>query len=174
MRIGECAVQLIETDDIVIFDTGSTTEFIARLLPEKLKCTVLCYNVNILVEVHKKANCNVIFTGGFYHDNTMMFESPEGVALIKRNRANKAFISATGINDRLGITCENEYELDTRQAIIQSSMTRILVADSSKFDKVRSTHFASLEDIDVLVTDEGIPDKYRQLVPQLGIDLYIV
>ncbi len=174
MRIGQRAVQLIDTDDIVIVDTGSTTEFLAKVLPEDLKCTVLCYSVNALVELHRKENCSVIFAGGFYHNNTMMFESPEGVALIERIRANKAFVSAAGISDRLGVTCANEHELDTKRAIMGSSMTRILVADSSKFDKVRPTLFADLEDFNIVITDAGIPDRYRSAFEELGITVYVV
>lgn len=174
MRIGERAVQLVEQEDIIIFDTGSTTEFVAKLIPDTLKCTVICYTMNILVEVHKKLQCSVIFAGGFYHKDTMMFESPEGVSLIKRSRAKKAFISPTGISDRLGVTCQNEYELATRRAAIESSLTRVLLADSSKFDTVWTTHFASLDDFDVLITDSGIPEKYREMCLQAGIELHVV
>ncbi len=96
-RIGRKAVSFIENNDVIIIDTGSTTEFVAKHLPADMNITIICYTINILIEVYKRPNCQIVFPGGFFHDNTLMFESPEGLALIKRNRANKAFISATGL-----------------------------------------------------------------------------
>lgn len=43
-----------------------------------------------------------------------MFESPEGVELIRKMRINKAFISAAGIDAKLGVTCANHYEVETK------------------------------------------------------------
>jgi DeoR family transcriptional regulator, deoxyribose operon repressor len=174
IRIGQKAVEFMDPDDIVIIDVGSTTEYLARAVPEDIRCTVLCYSLNALVELHRKENCGVIFAGGFYHANTMMFESPEGVTMIERIRANKAFVSAAGISDRLGVTCANEHELDTKRAILGSSLTRILVADSSKFDKVRPTLFAELEDFNVVITDSGIHDRYHEICKELDITLHVV
>ena len=58
---------------------------------------------NILNEVVKRGCGQVIFSGGYYHERSMMFESPEGLSLIRRTRTNKAFISASGANADLGV-----------------------------------------------------------------------
>ncbi|GAI28392.1 unnamed protein product [marine sediment metagenome] len=47
-----------------------------------------------------------------------MFESPEGIEVIKRIRANKAFISAAGVSEKLGVTCATDYEKETKKAVI--------------------------------------------------------
>ena len=39
-------------------------------------------------------------------------------------RINKAFISAAGIDEKLGVTCANHYEVETKRAVMQSSDTR--------------------------------------------------
>jgi DeoR family deoxyribose operon repressor len=155
---------MIEPDDIIIIDTGSTTEYIAKYLPDDIPITVLCYTLNVLLEVFKKKNCRPIFSGGFFHDNTYMFESPEGVTLIKRSRVNKAFLSASGISHRLGVTCANYYELETKKAALQSSQSRYLVSDASKFGRVRSTYFAELTDFDAVITDKSLPSDYEKLI----------
>lgn len=174
IRIARRAAELIEPEDSIIIDAGSTTEYLARAIPESLECTVLCYTINSLVEIHKKAHCTVLFAGGLYHENTMMFESPEGLALIERSRANKAFISAAGISDRLGITCANQYEQETKRAAMASSVHKILLADSSKFDTIRSTFFATLADFDTVVTDTGVLAHYRDTMEEAGVELIVV
>ena len=172
-RIGRAAAALIEPDDILIIDTGSTTEAVARELPTDTPLTLLCYSLNVLQEATRRPAINLIFAGGNFHPNTLMFESPEGIALIERNRAAKAFISAAGISFRLGVTCLNSYERDTKVAAIQSSLSRILVADSSKFGKIQPSYFADIVDFDVVVTDEGIPEEYAEGLRERGIRLII-
>jgi DeoR family deoxyribose operon repressor len=174
VAIGQRAASLIKPNDAIILDIGSTTEYVAKFTREDVPLTVLCYTINILVEIYRKKNCNVIFPGGYLHPNELMFESPEGISLIRRTRADKAFVSAAGIHADLGITTVYPYELETKRAIIQSAKTRILVADSSKFGKTKSVYFADLKDFDVVITDSQIPQEYTQCIKNLGIELLLV
>jgi len=170
-RIGRRAASLIEPEDIVIVDSGSTTEWLVRSLPDEIPLTVLCFALNILVEAHRHSGCRLLFAGGALHENTLMFDSPEGVELVQRYRANKAFISASGISERLGVTCSNAYETRVKQAAIASSLTRILVADSSKFGRIQAAYFAELKDFDIIVTDSGIAPEHGEAIRDLGIRL---
>jgi DeoR family deoxyribose operon repressor len=134
---------------------------------------VLCWALNILVEVHRRESCSIVFAGGSLHENSLVFESPEGVELIRRYRANKAFISASGISEKLGVTCTNTYETGVKKAAIRSSLERILVADSSKFGTIQPAYFADLSEITTVVTDEGIPAEYAEHIRTLGITLHV-
>lgn len=172
--IGKFASSLIEPNDTVIIDSGSTTEYLAHYLPEDMNITALCYSINILNELVKKNNVNPIFPGGFYHPNTQMFESPQGIELIQQIRANKLFLSAAGIHKELGITCMHNYEILTMQAIIKSSVTKILLVDSSKFDKIRPAYFSSLDCINIVITDHYLSQEWQTYIHELGIKLYLV
>ena len=66
-----------------------------------------------------------------------MFESVEGIGLYGRTRASKMFVSASGVHEKLGMTCAHNYEVVTKKAALESSLQKILVADSSKFGQVR-------------------------------------
>jgi DeoR family deoxyribose operon repressor len=171
--IGALAASLVEPDDTLIVDAGSTTEYLAKQLPEDLPCTVLCYSLNVLRETVRRKGCRTLFAGGVFHENTLMFESPEGVDMIRRVRAAKAFISCAGASDRFGITCMNSYERKNKMAAIESSLRKILLVDSSKFGVVRSDHFAEFATFDEVITDDGIPDSYAELIRGLGLTLRI-
>ncbi len=173
INIGQKACSLIHPNDTIILDIGSTTEYVARFIREDVPVTILCYTVNILAEIYRKPSCNVIFPGGYMHANELMFESSEGISLIRRTRADKAFISAAGVHAELGVTTVYPYELETKRAIMQSAKTRILVVDSSKFGKTRSVYFADLKDFNVVITDAEIPPEYVQRIGALGIELLI-
>lgn len=173
-RIGQAAAKLIEANDIVIIDSGSTTEWLAKSFPEEHSVRVLCYALNILIELHRKERCEILFAGGELHRNTLMFESTEALRMISRFRGRKAFFSASGIHGELGVTSANGYETEMKQASLKSSLEKILVADSSKFGMVSSSYYADLAEFDTIITDSGVPEEYRELAGNLGIELVLV
>ncbi len=158
-QIARKAVSLIEPNDSIIIDAGSTGELIATFLPQDIPISVICYALNIASIVAQRPNCTLVVTGGYYHESSMVLESPEGLELLKQNRANKAFITASGVSTSLGITCSNFFERAIKHAALKSCRTSILVADSSKFDIIKPGHFADIEDFDVIITDTGISEE---------------
>lgn len=173
LRIGTFASSLISAEDVLIIDTGSTTEALARCLNPTLKTTVLCYNSNILNVLLENPNVDIIFSGGYYHPNTQMFESKDGLSLIQGTRANKVFISAAGVHQTLGVTCANSYEIETKKAIYNSSVEKILLADSSKFSLVKSAYFANLEDFDIIITDDNLSQEWIDYIHEMDITLHL-
>jgi DeoR family transcriptional regulator, deoxyribose operon repressor len=173
-RIAKKAAELIEPDDIIVIDAGSTGELIARYLPRDYHITVICYALNIASEVSRRSNCTLILSGGLYHESSMVFESDEGLELIRRNRAKKAFVTASGISKKLGITCSNFFERTTKRIALESSLTGILVADSSKFGEIQTGHFSDLEDFDIIITDTGLPEEFYQEIRDKGKKLFVV
>jgi DeoR family deoxyribose operon repressor len=171
MRIGRMAAKLVEAHDIVIVDSGSTTENLVKAIPNGLPLTLICFSLNVLVEAHRNESCKIVFAGGVLHENTLMFESPEGTQLVRRYRANKAFLSASGVNERLGVTCANPYEVETKKAAIASSLQRILLADSSKFERINPSHFAELADFQTIVSDTGLSEENVNRLREMGIRL---
>jgi DeoR family deoxyribose operon repressor len=167
-RIGQLAASLIEPEDTLIIDSGSTTEYLAKYLPESFNYTVLCYSLNIVSETVRRKNCKSMFSGGIFHENTLMFESPEGREMIRRFRATKAFISASGASHQFGVTCMNSYERETKKVMIQSSLKKILLVDSSKFGVIRSDYFAELSVFDEIITDSGISEEYAEIIRGMG------
>jgi DeoR family deoxyribose operon repressor len=173
-RIARKAISLVEHDDVILIDSGSTTEHFARLLPTNIPLTILCHATNILYEVQRKPNCRIFMAGGFYHSTTQCFESNEGLSLIRRVRTSKAFISASGVSDKLGATCYHMFEAETKKAIMETSNQKILLADSSKFGKITNSFFANLDDFDIVITDKDISQYYKKFLEDTGKIIYIV
>jgi len=174
LKVGQRAATLIEPGETVIIDIGSTTEFIAKFVREDIPVTMLCFTLNALVELCRKRDCNVIFAGGYFHGETLMFESPEGIELISRTRADKVFVSAAGVHPQLGVTTVYPHELLTKRTILASAKRRILVVDSSKFGKMKSVYFADLSSFHTIITNDDLPEEYRQAIQERGIELLTV
>lgn len=169
-KIAEYAVSLINPNDTIILDTGTTVQSMVSLLPKDIPLTVICYNFNNLPELFKFKNINVIVAGGYFHKTSLSFESEENVRLLQRLRASKMFVSTSGI-EKNGMTCSNQYEVVTKQAAINSSIQKILVTDSGKFGIVKSSYFSSLEEMDLIITDSNLSDNWRNYIKSLGIPI---
>jgi DeoR family deoxyribose operon repressor len=174
LKIGQRAVSLIEPNETIILDIGTTIEYLAKYLREDAPIRVMCYTLNTLVEVYKKKNCSIIFAGGYFHPQTMTFECSEGIELIRRTRADKAFVSAAGIHNELGITTVYPHELQAKKAILSSAKSRILVVDSSKFGQTKSVYFADMSSFQTVITDTGIPEDYARFIRDLGVELILI
>jgi DeoR family deoxyribose operon repressor len=172
-RIGKYAATLIERNDILIVDSGTTTTPFANYVPDDMGLTVLCYNLNIMNALCKKRDIRLIMAGGYYHSDNQMCESKEGLSLIQETRATKLMLSASGIHDQLGMTTQVAYETTYKRAVMESSQERILLADSSKFGQLRTTFFAHIDELDMIVTDDGLPEAWRAIIQEKGIDLRI-
>lgn len=172
-RIGAKAASLVEAGDVVIIDSGSTTEWMARSLSRDMSMTVICYALNILLEVGSRQTCTVVFAGGTLHGDTLVCESAEGVELVRRYRATKAFLSAGGVSDSLGVTCTDPREAELKKVAMQSAQSRILLVDSSKLGRVTPSWFAALKEFDAIVTDSGISLEYVEIARGLGITLHV-
>jgi len=128
----------------------------------------------VAVEARRLEGITLVLAGGTLRENSLVFDSPEGAALVRRHRAHKAFLSAAGVSDRLGVTCSNAYEVETKKAAIASSLTRILLADSSKFGRITPAWFADLKDFDRIVTDVDLAPESAEAVRAMGIGLETV
>ncbi len=173
-RIGKFAASLINADETIIIDAGSTTECLAKYINPSIKIKALCVTNNVLNILIQKKNVSIIFSGGYYHTNSQMFECAESITLINKIRANKVFISAAGVHEKLGITGSNDYEINTKKACIASGAERILLVDSSKFSSVKSAYFANLNDFDTIITDTNISPYWEDIIHSMGITLHKV
>lgn len=161
-RIGGKAASFIEKDDVLFIDAGTTTPFLVEQIPDDIKFTAVCCSLNAFLILNRKKNCTIILTGGEFHGGTQVFSSRSALDIIRDIRITKAFISAAGISEKLGLTCFNPYETDLKKEVIKYSQHVYVVADSTKFDSVKIAYFADIAQADTMVTDAGIKEEYEE------------
>ena len=171
--IAEKAAELLVPQETIMLDSGTTIYYLARVLPESKNLTVISWSLNVIEELIRKPQNNILVQGGIYHPETQMFENIQGMDMIKNSRASKTFISAGGFHSSLGITCPFHYEVETKRAAIKYSIERILLIDSSKFGKVCSAHMTDVSEFHVIITDSGIPPEYEEFIRNSGVRLII-
>jgi DeoR family transcriptional regulator, deoxyribose operon repressor len=172
-RIGRKAASLVNPGDTIIVDAGPAGEWLMRCIPPGTALTVICFSMGVLLEARRREGTSIVVAGGALRGDTLAFESPEAVSLLRRHRANKAFLSAAGVSDRLGVTCSGSAEAEMKQAAVASSQTRILLAGAEAFGRVAPAWCAHLADFDVIVTDPGVSLEYVEIARSLGIALHV-
>ena len=160
--IGRRAATLISEQDTAVIDAGSTTEFLAENVSTTSRATIICYSINVFLRAAKQSEGRLILAGGEYHRDSKMFRGSGTVALLQTMRATKAFVSAGGVSNQLGVTCSNQFEYDMKRTLMDYSMERILLVDHSKFDYAKNYHFGELSEFDILVTDRELEPEYSR------------
>ncbi len=171
--IGIKAASLVRPHETIFLDSGTTTPFIAKNLSPELPITVLCYTFTNAMEFYPRKEANLILLGGMFHRDSNIFHSVENYELVRNTRADKAFISTGGLDPKMGLTTFFDYEAAIKREMIRSARHIILVADSTKFVYISVTHFANLEEIDTIITDDGLSEAYRKILVDRGIELII-
>ena len=73
-----------------------------------------------------------------------------------------------------GITTSTIDEAKLTRRMMHAASQVIVLADSSKFGQRGFGRICALEDIDVIVTDERIPEQMISIIEEAGVDLIIV
>jgi DeoR family transcriptional regulator, aga operon transcriptional repressor len=156
LRIAEAAVDMLRPGDTVILDVGTTTMAIAHALVTRghLENLVVVTNgLNIALALESLIpHIEVMLTGGLLRPLQHSLVEPRAVGLLKEIRADYAFIGCDGVHPIRGITTSNFPEAIMKQAMLQASHQRVIVADSSKLLREAVINVASLNEVDVVLT----------------------
>jgi DeoR family deoxyribose operon repressor len=167
-RVGKLAAAFIQPGDTVFFDCGTTIPFVIDFIPDELEFTAVCNSLNVLLKLQQKPNCSIVLCGGTFHRKNQVFEHHSEATILDGIRLTWAFVSAAGVSDELGVTCFNFNEVEVKQKVLRQARHCMLLADHSKFDAVRTAHFATLQDFHVVVSDKKLPKAYRDLIEGYG------
>lgn len=167
-RIGKLAASFIKPGDTVFFDCGTTVPFVVDFIPDELEFTAVCSSLNLLLKLQQKPNCTLVVCGGTFHRKNQVFEHRDEAGVLDSLRLTWAFVSAAGVSDTLGVTCFNLNEVEVKQKVLRQAQQRMLLADHSKFGAVRTAHFATLKQFEVVVSDKKLPKAYRELIEGQG------
>ena len=172
-KIAEKAASLIKSDDSILIASGSTITLFAEALKPKGRLNVVSISVNISAHLGDIPGITVMQVGGILYGNTLSVLGAEASNTIENLFCSKVFIGIDGLDLDYGITCGTGEEASITQKMIQSAQTSIVLADSSKLGKRGFARICELGDIDILITDSGMPMETRQRIENMGVQLII-
>jgi DeoR/GlpR family transcriptional regulator of sugar metabolism len=85
----------------------------------------------------------------------------------------KGFFGAKGLTLEEGLTDVNNAEVAVKRAWVAHAKQVIAIVDSSKWGRVGFASFASIDQLDCIITDEGAPPDMVAALQEAGVDVII-
>jgi DeoR family transcriptional regulator of aga operon len=153
---------MIKDGETIILDSGSTTQEIASRMKGRHNVQVITNGLNIAKELVGVRGVRVILLGGVLRENSFSVVGHFAEEMLGHLTADKLFIAADGCDLTFGLSTPNLEESRVNQAMLRIARQKILVADSKvKFARRVSPGSPSLQDIDMVLSDTQLPEKFR-------------
>ena len=151
--IGERAAELIQAGDSVFFDAGITVLEVVKSLKKDLEITAVTNSLLVALELIQRSGIHSILLGGSLRNETFSVVGPLSERNVCDMYFTKAFIGTGGITPDGFITYYNLNSIELKKKVIERSEKVILVADSSKFNKRGFSAAATVDQLNLIVTD---------------------
>lgn len=172
-EIGKAAAQLIEENNTIILDSGSTTCELARSLKQFNGLTVITNAINVADVLAEYPNINVIVPGGMLKRHSSSLVGILAERGFKDYFCDKLFLGVDGFDLDFGISTPDPEEAHLNQVMIGISKEVIVVADSSKFQHRGFAFIAPVSKINTVVTDKGLLPEHKAKLESLGVRVII-
>lgn len=167
------AIKLINEGDSLALDVGTTTYEIACGLVGVHGLTVLTASLLIANVLADAPNIRLILTGGILRQQEKSMIGQTAIHAYLDYHVDKAFVGIGGLHLERGLT---EYNLDdalVKQALIKNAARVIVVADSSKLQRICFAHVADLAQVHTLITDDHAPEAILRDIAKRGIEIIV-
>jgi len=173
LRIAARAVELVERDDVLLIDAGSTTEhFARRLAASSLPLTVITNSVVVAATLAQTPTMRVLICPGEFNRREGGAFGAETTHFLGRFYANKAFIGAGGLTPE-GVTEVDSSSSWVKRAMLARARDAVLLVDRTKFGARLFEVVCSLHQLTTLVTDTAPPDDLQAALAAAGVRVLV-
>jgi DeoR family fructose operon transcriptional repressor len=165
--------QLPPAGSTVLLDAGSTTVRLASVLPHDRRLILFTHAVPVAARLASHAQVELHLLPGRVRTTTQAAVGADTVAALGRLRADTVFLGTNALSRDHGLSTPDSDEAATKAAMVAAARRVVVLADSSKLGTESAIRFATLEQVDCLVTDDGITDEDRDELESLGIEVVV-
>ena len=162
--IAHAVARIIGDGRSLLVDSGSTTLEVARALKDHRGITAVTNDLRVAAELAGHDDVRLIVIGGEVLRGVYTLMSERAVDLIGGYQVDYAVLGADAIDPR-GITNVSSFEAPMKRAMIRAAAKVLVVADSSKFGQSALVRVAGLEDVGLIVTDDGLSEEAAAAYP---------
>ena len=149
-QIARKALGLLRPDMTIYLDSGSTATALARLIPDE-RYQIFTGSLSCAGELLRLTKARVFLPGGFLNRYSQSLYGVHPMQFIGQ--------VTTSYAEKSGFSCGMEEEAQLKRAVIAQAEHSYVLMDAGKVGLTSTFTFASLEDIDGIVSDDGLPDE---------------
>ncbi|MCD6577419.1 MAG: DeoR/GlpR transcriptional regulator [Anaerolineaceae bacterium] len=172
-RIGKAVLDLIHDGDSIMIDGGSTTYYVAKHLKEKHGLTIITTSYHLFPILLEIQDAKIFLAGGLVYREYEDLIGDIPIDTIKRFNPDCVIIGMDGVSLDHGLTIAVPPVAAIKRNMIEVGKKIIVVADSSKFGNVSLLHIANLSNVNVIVSDTGVPEKFIRVIEGSGVELIL-
>tara|TARA_R110001583_G_scaffold106752_1_gene255084 strand:- start:2949 stop:3755 length:807 start_codon:yes stop_codon:yes gene_type:complete len=169
------ALRLIHPHQSLLIDTGAV---ICHLLADEIAqldmpLTVISNDLYVANALTYKENITLIVPGGASRFGSFSLLGEPGESFLRDIHCDIFFMSAAAVD--MNGASETHLELvHLKRCMIEAAQDVVLLADSSRFMSRALHRTTTLDNIDTIITDEGLPEDERVKFPTQNPTLKIV
>jgi DeoR/GlpR family transcriptional regulator of sugar metabolism len=167
-RIARAAAAMIEPKDTVFLGSGTTVAAMLRFVDPALEARVVTHSLAAAAEAQSSV-LELIFLGGLFRPSINAVEGSWTIDMIGSFNADKAFIGADGLDVTAGLTTPSMAVAGIELAMIRRTRGEVVVlADSNKLGLVHQVVVCPLDQIDLVLVDDGASQDVRARIQRAG------
>jgi DeoR/GlpR family transcriptional regulator of sugar metabolism len=153
--IGKAAAALIQDGQSVVLDSGTTTVHVARELRSRHNVVVITFSLAVLEELASAEEVRVELTGGVYRASSHDLNGHGVAETLRSIYADHVLFGAAAVSLTRGVMV---HDPDAQREILQAGKKRVLLVDSSKIGTEATYRLCGIEDCDLIITDQMLPE----------------
>jgi DeoR/GlpR family transcriptional regulator of sugar metabolism len=174
MRIGQEAWNLLNGDETVFLDAGTTAVQVARLVAEEHDCTFITSSLGVANVLADKGHPRFYLVGGFYHPINEAFGGKLAINAINSLSFDIAFLCASAIDvERRTISIALEPYSQVQQQVISVSRRSFVIADHTKFKTSAFSVSAKFGEIDGVITGTEVDTSFARSCAKAELELIL-
>lgn len=156
-RIARAAAEFLPTEGgSVVLDAGTTISHLVDEIPLDHPMTVVTHAIPIAAKVTAIPSVDLHTLGGRVRGITAAAVGQGVVDGLEGLSVDVCFLATNAATPSHGLSTPDAEEAAAKRALVRSARVVVALFDSSKFDEQHVFSFASYDDLDVVVTDDGI------------------
>jgi len=171
--LGNYASGMVVEGDSIALDVGSTIFEVAKSLSETKNITVVTPSIPIASLFFDRSDIRLIMPGGVVRPG----EKSMVGGLARRNLeilfVDRLFLGVGAVDAAAGLTEYNMDDASVKQTMIKNAKEVIVVADSSKFQKIAFSFVAAFDVIHHFITNDEPPKEILSILKDLGVTIHI-
>lgn len=171
LRIAVAAAELGKKFRTLALDVGSTTFLAARYLSQCSHLKIFTNSIRVAHDI-APAKAEIYLAGGRMRPDEM---STGGSAALHQFSSLWFDITFLGVS---GLTAEGIYDYafedaELKRLYLSRSSLKVVLCDASKFQRMSLVHLATLEQFDILITEQAPPPALTAMLDAANIDVII-
>lgn len=174
--IGKTACAMLEDNDTIIIDSGSTMYYFAKELAANTKLrnlTVVTNDIKVAYTLCANMNITLVMAGGIKHTEGYDLYGDGASQIIDSLNINKCFLATSAFDLNAGVTHTYYNDIVVKKKFMECSEKCILLADSSKDKLVKRFRLCNIDALECIVTDVSIDEVRVNEYSEKGIEVFI-